>query len=644
MSGKVWQVVIIDDSPDDRAEVRRLLLNGSDRRYKFTEAETGAGGIQACLGGKGPPACVVLDYHLPDMDALEVLAALTGPDGLLVCPVAVLTGSAGRDSGMAVLQAGAQDFLGKSWMTPESLTRAVENAAERFRLTQAVRAAEVEIRNRQRELQALVDNTPSLLTRFDREFRHVFVNVAVEKATGRPAADFLGKTSRELGMPDGLCDQWEAAVRYVFESRQHKWIEYTSDAPAGRRQYATQLVPEVGSAGAVEFVLGVTTDVTDRRLAEAEARESDRRKDEFLATLAHELRNPLAPIQNGVEIMKLSGLRSGALGKTIDMMDRQLGQMTRLIDDLLDVSRITSGKLHRRRERVSLATVVSAAVEATLPLIARHGHELTVAPVADGIHLDGDPTRLVQVVTNLLNNAAKYTERDGRIALTALRDGGEVVVSVRDNGIGIPQGMLTKVFGMFSQVDRALEKTTGGLGIGLALVKGLVEMHGGRIEARSEGEGRGSEFIVRLPALPDETTEEARPMDTATATTGKKVRILVVDDNPDSADSMAVMLELFGNETRTARDGEAGVREAEAFGPQVVFLDLGMPKMNGYEACRRIRVQPWGRDMVLIALTGWGTDDDRRQTQQAGFDHHLTKPVNPADLRAMLESLTLAPV
>ena len=387
---------------------------------------------------------------------------------------------------------------------------------------------------------------------------------------------------------------------------------------------------------------GTVADITDRKRGEEEReglvarlREQDQRKDEFLATLAHELRNPLAPIRNGLQLVRLAE-GGGKLDRTLAMMERQLTQLVRLVDDLLDVSRITSGKLDLRPERVELRAVVAAAAEDARPLVESAGHDLAVALPAGPVYLNGDATRLAQVVANLLNNSAKYTPRGGHVRLTLGLDGGAAVVTVADDGVGIPAAMLGRVFDMFTQVDRALEKTTGGLGIGLSLVKGLVEMHGGTIEARSGGEGRGSEFVVRLPAAP-------AAVDPATTTPGangsapaRGRRVLVVDDNEDAADSLAQLLELLGHEVRTAYDGEAGVEAAKAFRPDVVVMDIGMPKLNGYEAARRIRGHAWGAGMVLVAQTGWGQDDDRLKSTDAGFDFHLVKPVDPAALIALL--------
>ena len=497
------------------------------------------------------------------------------------------------------------------------------------------KAAQLLLRVRERELQSLADNTPDMLTRLDRGYRHLFVNTAVENATGLSAVEMMGKTHRQLGFPAQFCELWESALQSVFADGQAKLIEFAYTGTAGPRQYATRFVPERDARGSIQSVLGVTIDTTNQRQLEQSLRAGDRRKDEFLATLAHELRNPLAPIQNAVEILKLSEVGQPTANLSIAIMDRQVNQMVRLIDDLLDVSRITNGKLFLRRERVSMAVIVHAALEATAPLMRQREHELTLVPVAETIYVDGDPTRLAQIFTNLLTNAAKYTEIGGKITVTAVRDGSDVVVSVSDSGVGIPSHMIHQVFEMFSQVDRALEKTTGGLGIGLALVKGLVEMHGGAVEARSEGPGRGSEFLVRLPALPD-AVKPIPSLEGDDQAAIQSLRVLVVDDNYDAANSMATMLQLLGNDTLTVYDGEAAVLACENYRPDVVLLDIAMPKMNGYEACRQIRLQPFGRDATIIALTGWGTDDDRRRTREFGFDHHLTKPVHLATLRAIL--------
>ena len=1035
-----WRVVIIDDSPDDRAEIRRLLLKSSERRFHFVEAETGEAGVRAVLGEEArPPDCVVLDYHLPDLDALEVLAAITGPGGVPVCPVVVLTGSAAQEVGRAVLRGGAQDFLGKGSMTPESLGRAIENAAERWamacelreramdlrraeaatresearlrlaleasatglwtwdlgtdavtwslechqihgvpegafggtgvaffqlvhaddraRVEATVRAAiadhslyecefrvvrpsgevvwvenrgrvrsagegapkllgtiaditdrkraEAQLRRnaesfhqliqnnpfgvyvvdadlrmrqvslgaqkafanvhpligrdfaevirivwpepfatdvisrfrhtlttgepytaastverrrdieeteaydwriervtlpegrdgvvcyfydlserqrweaaltaRERELQSLADNSPDVLTRFDRELRHVFVNAAVETATGRPRSEFIGKTNRDLGMPTALCDQWEAATRYVFDRGEHKSLEFSYESADGLRHYAVRLVPEFAADGTVEFVLGVTHDVTDRRRAEAEVRageerlrmalaaaqagvwawevatgavawspenyalhgydpasgppayadwgegvhpddrkrvdaavadavagrtpefrsefrvvhptrgdrwllglgrvefaatgapvrmvginlditdrkrteqalaEQDVRKDEFLATLAHELRNPLAPIRSGVAVLRMTCAsdQSDQTEKMLGVIDRQLGHMVNLVDDLLDVSRVRTGKITLRTERVTIREAVDAAVEACRPTIDAKRHALEMSFPAEPLAVAGDKTRLVQVVANLLTNAAKYSEPGGRIQVTVGRDGGEVLVRVSDTGMGIARETLPTLWDMFTQVRDTLDKAQGGLGIGLSLVKKLVEMHGGTVAAESAGVGHGSTFTVRLPLAAGSVAAASPPASEHHETARPAARrVLVVDDNVDGAESLAMLLEISGHVTQTAHTGQDALAAAKRSDLDVVFLDIGLPAgMDGFEVARRLRADPDTAGVVLVALTGWGSEEDKQKSKDAGFDFHLTKPIEVAAIQGILAGLSPA--
>ena len=404
------------------------------------------------------------------------------------------------------------------------------------------------------------------------------------------------------------------------------------------------LAPVTDGAGRVLFVAATGNDVTERRQMEDTLREQDRRKDEFLALLAHELRNPLAPLRNGLQVMRLAADDANAVSQARAMMDRQLGHMVRLIDDLLDVSRVNRNKMELRRARVLLADVVRSAVETARPTIEDAGHELIVSLPMDPIYLDADLTRLAQVFGNLLTNSAKYTERGGRIWLTATREDDRVAVAVRDTGIGIPAYALPTIFDMFSQVDRSIERSTGGLGIGLALVKGLVEMHGGTVEAASPSQGQGSTFTVRLPVLQDrpETIPSVQAEDERRVG-GPGRRVLVVDDNRDSAASMALMMRLMGDEVRTAHDGAEALEAAEAFRPQVILMDVGMPRLNGYETTRRIREQPWGRSVAIVALTGWGQEGDKVRSQEAGCDGHLVKPVALPDLERLLTELMGSP-
>ena len=372
-----------------------------------------------------------------------------------------------------------------------------------------------------------------------------------------------------------------------------------------------------------------------RGIAEA-LKESDRRKDEFLATLAHELRNPLAPLRNGLQILQLAGDQPETIEQMRPMMERQLGQMVRMIDDLLDLSRISRGKVELRKERMQLTTVLQHAIEMARPAINAAGHELVISAPSEAIFVHADATRLTQVFANLLNNAAKFTDRGGRVELVVQRDDNHAVVSVRDNGVGIPADALPRVFDMFSQVDQSLERTRGGLGIGLSLVRGLVEMHGGSVAALSEGHAKGSEFIVRLPvtlSVVGDSAPAAEPIRNVL-----RRRILVVDDNVDAATTLALMLELMGNDAQSANSAHAALEIAETFRPDAVVLDIGMPNVNGYEAARRIRQRPWGKNVTLVALTGWGQERDRQLANEAGFDAHLMKPAAPDEIEKLLQS------
>jgi PAS domain S-box-containing protein len=385
----------------------------------------------------------------------------------------------------------------------------------------------------------------------------------------------------------------------------------------------------------------VFRDVTERKRSEEALKEADRRKNEFLATLAHELRNPLAPIRNAIQILLMKGPPDPEMKWGREVIDRQVQHMARLLDDLLDVSRITHNKLDLRIERIELSAVVQNAIETCQPFIQRGGQKLTVTLPQHPVYLDADPVRLSQVFSNLLNNAAKYSEPGCHIRLIGERQGSDVVVSVQDDGIGIAPQMLPRIFEIFSQAQRILERSQGGLGIGLSLVRGLVELHGGSVEAHSDGPGKGSTFTVRLPLVVQDSVpvQVAVPPARHEQTGARKCRLLIVDDLRDSADSLAMLLKAMGHEVHTAYDGENAVTLAEKLKPEAVLLDIGMPKLNGYDACRRIRQQPWGLGMSLIALTGWGQEDDRHRTEEAGFNHHMVKPVDPGELMQVLASL-----
>ena len=504
-----------------------------------------------------------------------------------------------------------------------------------------------------------------------------------ELAAGRVGAVLVPEEAVAEGLRDGLTD-WLAAQPPWSDLPVLVMTRPGADSAAVARamdllgnvtvlERPTRVAALVSAARSALRARDRQYQIRDHMLAAERAaealREADRRKNEFLATLAHELRNPLAPVRNALHLLRMPDLPAPAAGRAVEMMDRQVVHIVRLVDDLLEVSRVTRGKIDLRREPVTLAAVVAAAVETSRPVIDAAGHTLTVSLPPDPVTLDADPVRLAQVFSNLLNNAAKYTDRGGRIDLSAelgtrnpecrsdsafgsefRAPGSEFVrVAVRDTGRGVPADMLPRVFDLFTQVDRTDERSQGGLGIGLTLVKSLVELHGGTVEAHSDGPGRGSEFVVRLPVIrnpePGTRSEDRNGPPFRVPGSGFRApkRVLVADDNRDAADSLGTLLGLLGAEVRVVYDGPEAVAAAAAYRPAVAFLDIGMPTLDGHEVARRVRRLPGGRDVTLIALTGWGQEDDRRRAAAAGFDHHLTKPADPAAVRALLASLEARP-
>jgi len=509
---------------------------------------------------------------------------------------------------------------------------------------------------------ALVDSAPDAILNVNSEGIIRLANPAAARQFGYSVDELIGQSTALLFETE---DAWPA----IWQALNAGTASTTPIELRVRLKNGTLRYFEVSAArwqdGSRTLVTAILRDVNDRRDAELALRESerqsregakalaalndilqessaklsamDRRKDEFLATLAHELRNPLAPLRNGLQLLKLAKDDPGLLERTRHMMDLQLGQMVRLIDDLLDVGRISNDRIDLNKEVTSLDKVIRQAVETSGPLIDAQQHKLTIDIPAREIVIDADVVRLTQVFANLLNNAAKYTPRNGSISIKAEQRGDAVIVRVIDNGIGIPPEMLPRVFDMFMQVDKSLERAQGGLGIGLSLVKRLVEMHGGHVEAHSKGPGLGSEFVVRLPAAKITAADERASLgehDTPDTSLGR--RILVVDDNVDAAMSLAVLLGLMGHETRTAHDGLEAMAVADQFKPDVALLDIGMPKLNGYETARRMRQETWGRQMLLVALTGWGQETDRARSNDAGFNSHLVKPVDIAEIERVL--------
>lgn len=401
-------------------------------------------------------------------------------------------------------------------------------------------------------------------------------------------------------------------------------------------------VPVRNELGKITAWAGINLDISRLKHVENELRVADRRKDEFLATLAHELRNPLAPIRNSLQILKMPNVDEVMAQRTREVMERQVQHLVRLVDDLLDVSRVMRGKIELRREPVELSVAVARAVEMVQPLIEGQGHTLNMTIAGESLLLNADPVRLAQVVGNLLSNSAKYTPANGQIWLTTRREGNRAVLTIRDDGIGVAPDMLPHIFELFVQADHTTTKAQGGLGIGLTLVKNLVELHGGTVEAHSLGLGKGCEFVVRLPLTVGEqpqTSDKGRGDGNSEAARPPGYRLLVVDDNQDAAMSLALLLRLQGHEVQVAHSGLAALETTKTYTPDVVFLDIGMPVMDGYEVARRLRQQPGLENVVLAALTGWGQQEDRRRTTEAGFNYHLVKPPEPKAVDSLLAEL-----
>jgi PAS domain S-box-containing protein len=507
----------------------------------------------------------------------------------------------------------------------------------------ASKLAERTLRASEERFRSLVNATSSIVWT---------ASEAGEFVTPQPSwAAHTGQSWEELrgfGWLDAIHPEDRRRIRELWDVARTSGTLFSADgrlwhaATRTHRHFEARGIPVREPDGAIREWVGMYVDVEDQRQAEkqayrlmAELREADRQKDAFLATLSHELRGPLAPLRNALEILKRAAGESDVVDRTRGTMERQLEQLVRLVDDLLDVGRISRGRIDLRRQRVELASVIHQAVEAVRAAPECREHDITVTLPTRQLYLSADPVRLVQVFGNLLNNGCKYSPPGSPVTLTAQRQGSDAVVTVKDAGSGIPAEALPRIFQMFAHEHRT-GGVHGGLGIGLALAKRLVEMHGGTIEARSEGEGRGSEFTVRLPLLLADAPPVVAPAaDEAPSSSSR--RFLVVDDNEDSAASLAMLLQMSGHEVHVAHDGAEGLEAAERHRPDVVLLDIGLPKLSGHEVARRIRAQPWGREMLLVALTGWGQDAERRKSTEAGFDHHVVKPVDYAALMRLLE-------
>lgn len=727
MSPSIRRILIIANDPDGRADMRRMLLCGSDQRYEFSEAELGAEGLTKIQAAASEPFdCVLLEYQLPDMDAQEVLTALCGEDDLPPCPVVVITGS-DRKAGPSLILGGAQDFLGKAWLREESLTHAVENAIHRFAMLIDKKRREQAVRKSTATFRSLLESAPDAMVIVDQQGEIALVNIQAEESFGyacnvqdqepwyvmhtprvsqgppgvilshvditqrrseqrklevseirfrrlfEAAHDgilildaatrkitqvnpflmqllgysvehFLGRELWEIGF---LRDK-QASVSAMQQLDEQGFIRYDSlplEDGQGRK-HPVEMVANKYDEGDHSVIQCNIRDISERRRLEqqpqsqaSELSELHRRKDEFLAMLSHELRSPLAPIANAVQLLALEhDSENTAQQHAREIIERQTGKLRHLVDDLLDVSRITTGNVQFRPQRITIASIVAAAIETSRPVIDERRHEFTVSIPSQTIWLQADASRLEQVIVNLLTNAAKYTNQIGHVSLIVNQERNQCVIRVRDTGVGIPTGLLPRIFDLFTQAKRSLDRSQGGLGIGLAIVKRLTELHGGTVEVSSVV-GQGSEFVIRLPVI---STEEPRDLSESKqpGVVLKRLRILVVDDNVDTTFSFSILLRALGHDVWTASDGVKAVQATVDFHPDVVLLDIGLPGMSGYEVAKRIRQHPSHKDIVLIALTGYGQDSDRQSSLQAGFNHHLVKPARIEQVKQILASVT----
>jgi signal transduction histidine kinase len=638
---------------DDNADMRQYLLRLLSEQFEVEACDDGQAALAAAL--VRPPDLVLTDVMMPGLDGFGLLAALRADPRTRGVPVVLLSARAGEEARVEALHAGADDYLVKPFSARELVARVtatlalararMEAVAERATLVEREHAARRQAATERENLIALLRHVPAPVAIVQMSSEHVlaFANRLMldvfahdEDVIGRP----LFTAVPELREPE----RWQGLLEQV-RTTGAAYVEYDARVTFDRggvdehRWFTFVLSPMFDAAGAVEAVLVVAFDVTatvrarqeaERLRAVAEA--ASRAKDEFLAMLGHELRNPLSAVRNAVAAAALDPARRA---RALDIARRQTDQLNRLVDDLLDVARITRGRIALRRRRVAVAEVVANAVEAVRDAIDERGHRLTVQAADASLAVDADPTRLEQVVVNLLRNAAKYTEPGGAIELAVRRDGDAVVLAVRDSGVGIAADVLPRVFDLFAQARPSLDRSLGGLGVGLTVARRLVELHGGTIAAHSEGLGRGAEFVVRLPGAAGADAAGTTPAG-AVAAPSTPMRVLVVEDNHDAAESLVMLLEVLGHRVRVAPDGPTALAAARGAPPDVVLLDIGLPGIDGYEVARRMRADPLLRRVVLVALTGYGRSEDRAMALAAGFDHHLVKPVEPGRLEALL--------
>jgi PAS domain S-box-containing protein len=670
------KVLLVDDEPRNLDALESILESSG---CSLIKAQTADHALFAILQNEF--AAIVLDIKMPGTNGLELASLIKQRKRSQHVPILFLTAHSLDEQ--EVLQAygvGGVDFLSKP-INPNILRSKIAVFADLFRTTRAlastVEALNAEVAERQRaqeqlrfakdELESRVLERTTELARANRELRDNEEWLRLALAVAQVATWEWDLSSGKMrwsadpeivfGFPSGSFGPNRRISNAVhlddialLESAFHRAMttgDFEAEYRVVRPDNSTVWIADRGrivhdSNNQPARIVGVSVDLTRRKLLEEALIESDRRKDEFLATLAHELRNPLAPVRYAVNVVGMKGPETPELRWAIDIIERQTQHMARLIDDLLDVNRITRNTLELRKEIAELSVIVSTAVEASQPVIEKNEQKLIIDLPGEPILLEADTVRLAQVFSNLLHNASKYSkppQGGGTIWLTAERDQTTATVTVRDNGIGIAAPMLSKVFDMFTQVGRSRGQSEGGLGIGLALAKRLVEMHGGVIEARSAGLNKGSEFVVRLPVKHIPRAEATAPPRQLASQDRQKRRILIADDNPDVLESFQLMLQMMGHEVETALDGLEAIEKAGQFEPEAIVLDIGMPGLDGLETARRIRQHPWGKRAILIAITGWGNDDNKRESSEAGFDVHLVKPVDPMTIVSTLDNI-----
>jgi PAS domain S-box-containing protein len=623
------RVLLADDNADLREYARRFL----SEHYDVQVVADGQAAFEAARELR--PELIISDVMMPRLDGFGLIRQVRADPQLRATPIILLSARAGEESRIEGLDRGADDYLVKPFSARELLVR----AATLIRSAELRRHAE-EART---QFETLLNEAPLGVFLVDENFRVAAINPIARPLIGETeviGCDFESVVRTAWSNADA--EEVLRRFRHTLQTGEPQAVPEFIALRKDRQlvEYYEWQVHRFALPGGRRGVVCYFRDISKSVLAREALREADNRKDEFLATLSHELRNPLAPLRSSLEIVKRLAAAPPSASAALEIMDRQLSHLVRLVDDLLEVARITRGQVELRREHLRLDAAIHSAIETSEPLIRAGNHRLIVSLPDEPLMLDADPVRLAQIFGNLLNNAAKYSDKGGQIEIAARRDGDQALVTIRDSGDGIPPEQFAKLFQIFTRGERSARRNQSGLGIGLALVRRLTEMHGGRVEASSEGIGKGSCFSVRLPLnVRQVAAPKARGRDHSSI---DSLSVLVVDDNQDAAESLAMLLRTAGAEVHVAHDGPAALTEFERSAPDVVLLDIGMPDMDGCEVARRLReISPAGR-AALVALTGWGQDEDRRRVRGAGFDHHLVKPVDLASLQSLLTSLARA--